>query len=81
MSSESENKTKVWFTLREFIDYLHENNYRLYCEVLDFVSERVEKERGLFLDPEEGDWGDDGDGRMYVNLTNVDPHPDITASE
>jgi len=55
MSSESENKTKVWFTLREFINYLWEQNERLYCEVLDEVSRAVAEESGLFLYPEEGD--------------------------
>jgi hypothetical protein len=72
MSNESENKTTVGFTLREFIDYLHANNYNLYCEVLDYVSERVAEERGLFLDSEKGDWGEDESGKVCVNLTDKD---------
>ena len=76
MSNESENKTKVWFTLREFINYLWEQNERLYCEVLDEVSRAVAEERGLFLDPEEGDWDSDESGRMCVNLTDKNPLED-----
>ena len=76
MSKTSENKTQVCFTIREFIDYLFENNYRLYCEVLDYVSGAVAKERGLFLDGEEGDWDTDESGRMCVNLTDKDPLED-----
>ena len=75
MSKTSENKTKVLFKLREFIDYLYEQNERLYCEVLDEVSRAVAKERGLFLDPEEGDWDSDESG-MWVNLTDKNPLED-----
>ena len=75
MSKTSENKTKVRFTLREFIDYLWEQNESLFCEVLDEVSRAVAKERGLFLDPEEGDWDSDESG-MWVNLTDKDPLED-----
>ena len=76
MSNESENKTQRWFTLREFMDYLHENNYPLYCEVLDYVSGHVAKQRGLFVDWEGGDWDSDLHGRMCVNLTDKNPLKD-----
>ena len=80
MSNESENKTQAWMNLREFMDYLHDKNYRMYCDVLDYVSASIADERGLYLDPEEGDWDGDDKGRMAVNLTDTDPHPDITAA-
>lgn len=76
MSNESENKTTVGFTLREFIDYLHANNYNLYCEVLDYVSGHVAEERGLFLCGDEGDWGEDESGKVCVNLTDKNPLED-----
>jgi len=76
MSNESENKNKVWFTLREFMDYLWEKNETLYMETLDEVSRAVAQERGLFLDDEEGDWGEDESGRMCVNLTDKNPLED-----
>ena len=70
----SENKSQVWMNLREFISYLHDNNNKLYCEVLDFVSASVAKEKGLFLDDEEGEWASADDGtKMAVNLTDKDP--------
>ena len=83
VSSESESKTQVWFTLREFMNYLREKNERLYEEALDCVSDAVAEDHCQWLDPEEGNWAtEEGEtGRMGVNLTNVDPHPDITASE
>jgi hypothetical protein len=74
----SENKSKEWFNLREFTTYLRNKNNRLYCEVLHFVSASVAYEKELFLDPEEGDWDGDDNGRMAVCLTDKDPHPDIS---
>tara|TARA_B100001939_G_scaffold146988_1_gene127365 strand:- start:2116 stop:2364 length:249 start_codon:yes stop_codon:yes gene_type:complete len=82
MSNESESKTEVWFTLRGFMDYLAEKNERLYEEALDCVSTAVAAEHGQWLHAEWPNWDtDDETGRMCVLLTNVDPHPDITASE
>lgn len=69
----SENKSQVWMNIKEFIRYLHDNNYKLYCEVLDYVSASIAKDKGLFLDEEKGDWDCNDDGTKYaVNLTDKD---------
>ena len=81
MSNESENET-VWFNLREFMNYLHDTNPSLYEEALDCVSAAIAAQHNQWLDPNRGDWDTDGEtGRMGVNLTTIDPNPDITASE
>lgn len=67
------------------MNYLRAQNEYLYEEALDCVSAAVAEDHRQWLDPEEGNWDteetEEGEtGRMGVNLTNVDPHPDITAS-
>jgi len=73
MSNESENRTEVWFTLREFMDFLRGKNERLYEEALDCVSSAVAEEYGEWLHPD-SDWdSDEESGDMCVCLTNIEP--------
>jgi len=68
-----EGKTKVWMNLEEFTQYLHDNNYQLYCEVLDFVSENIANDHKLYLNWGDGDWDGDDKGNKAVCLTKKDP--------
>jgi len=67
-----EGKTKVWMNFEEFTQYLHDNNYQLYCEVLDYVSKNIANDHKLFLS-EDGDWDSDDKGNKAVCLTEKDP--------
>ena len=68
-----EGRTMVWMNLEEFSQYLHDNNYKLYCEVLDYVSESIANDHKLFLNWGEGDWVGDDNGNKAVCLTDKDP--------
>ena len=67
-----EGKTKVWMNFEEFSKYLHDNNYQLYCEVLDYVSESIAKDHKLNLNWGDGDWDSDDKGSKAVCLTDKD---------
>ena len=78
---EEEGKTRVWMNLEEFMNYLHDNNHQLYCEVLDYVSGSIANDHKLNLNWGDGDWDSDDMGNMAVCLTDKDLSDEKTKGE